>query len=124
MRFFIVDDDEAVRSMLAEIIENNDLGEVVGEASDGFIIDNHLLTLKQVDILIIDLLMPFRDGIQTVNDLKSSFFGKIIMVSQVEDIEMISKAYSVGVEYYITKPINILEVIRVIHTVVDHILLQ
>lgn len=124
MRFFIVDDDEAVRSMLAEIIEDNDLGEVVGEAGDGSIINNHLLALKQVDILIIDLLMPFRDGIQTVNDLKSSFFGKIIMVSQVEDKEIIGKAYSLGVEYYITKPINRLEVIGIVQKVVEHTQLQ
>lgn len=124
MRFFIADDDEAIRSMLAEIIEDNDLGEVVGEAADGSEIDSNLLILKQVDILIIDLLMPFRDGIQTVNELKSSFTGKIIMVSQVEDKEMIGKAYSLGVEYYITKPINRLEVIGVINKVVDHAQLQ
>ncbi|MBC2582467.1 response regulator [Clostridium sp. DJ247] len=124
MRFFIVDDDEAIRSMLAEIIEDYDLGDVVGEADNGSIIDNHLLILKQVDILIIDLLMPIRDGIETVRDLHSSFKGKIIMISQVENKEMIGKAYSLGVQYYITKPINRLEVIGVIEKVTEHIRLQ
>lgn len=124
MRFFIVDDDEAIRYMLAEIIEDYDLGEVIGEADNGSLIDSNLLTLKKVDILIIDLLMPIRDGIQTVRDLGSDFDGKIIMLSQVENKELIGEAYSLGVEYYIIKPINRLEVIGVIQKVMERMQLQ
>lgn len=124
MRFFIADDDEAIRSMLGEIIEDYDLGEIVGEADNGCAINDNLLSLKKVDILIIDLLMPLRDGIETINDLRKSFNGKIIMISQVENKEMIGKAYSLGVEYYITKPINRLEVIGIIQKVTEHIRLQ
>lgn len=124
MRFFIVDDDEAIRSMLSEIIEDYDLGEIVGETDNGSNVDSHILGLKKVDILIIDLLMPIKDGIQTIRDLNDDFSGKIIMISQIEDKEMIGKAYSLGVEYYITKPINRLEVISVIQKVVEHIKLQ
>lgn len=124
MRFFIVDDDEAIRSMLGEIIEDYDLGEVVGEADNGSVIDNNLLDLRDVDILIIDLLMPIRDGIQTVRDLGPAFDGKIIMISQVENKELIGEAYSLGVEYYITKPINRLEVIGVIQKVLERMQLQ
>ncbi|MDW8800825.1 response regulator [Clostridium sp. A1-XYC3] len=124
MRFFIADDDEAIRSMLAEIIEDYDLGEVVGEADNGSVIDHHLLELKNVDILIIDLLMPIRDGIETVRNLNCSFNGKIIMLSQVEDKGIIGEAYSLGVEYYITKPINRLEVVGVIRKLLEHIHLE
>ncbi|GIM28519.1 transcriptional regulator [Clostridium polyendosporum] len=124
MRFFIVDDDDAIRSMLTEIIEDYSLGEVVGEAEDGSIISTNLLNLKNVDILIIDLLMPMRDGIQTIRELHSSFNGKIIMLSQVEDKEIIGEAYSLGIEYYITKPINRLEIIGVIKKAIEHIKLQ
>lgn len=124
MRFFIVDDDEAIRSMLVEIIEDCDLGEVVGEVDNGSAVDYHLLNLKKVDILIIDLLMPIRDGIETVRSLGSSFTGSIIMLSQVEDKEIIGEAYSLGVKYYITKPINRLEVIGVIKKVIEHMQLQ
>lgn len=124
MNFFIVDDDEAIRSMLAEIIEDYDLGEIVGEAENGSTIDNQLLNLKKVDILIIDLLMPIKDGLQTIRDLGVSFTGKIIMLSQVEDKEMIGKVYSLGIEYYITKPINRLEVIGIIEKVIEHMQLE
>ncbi|MBP2628041.1 MAG: response regulator receiver protein [Firmicutes bacterium] len=124
MRFFIVDDDEAIRSMLSEIIEDYDLGEVIGEAENGAAIDGNLLTIKAIDILIIDLLMPIHDGIQTVRELAPTFKGRIIMLSQIEDKEMIGNAYSLGVHYYITKPINRLEVISIIQNVMEHIRLQ
>lgn len=124
MRFFIVDDDQAVRSILSEIIEDFDLGEVVGEADNGSTVDCNLLEYKKVDILVIDLLMPIKDGITTVKDLGLKFKGKIIMISQVENKEMIGNAYALGVEYYITKPINRLEFIGITQKVADNIKLQ
>lgn len=124
MRFFIVDDDEAIRYMLTEIIEDYDLGKVIGEAENGACVDQQLLTLKKVDILLIDMLMPIRDGIQTVNAIKDQFNGKIIMLSQVENKEMVGKAYALGVDYYITKPINRNEVVSVIKTASEHINLK
>lgn len=124
MRFFLVDDDEAVRSILSEIIEDFDLGEVVGEAENGSTVDCNLLEYKMVDILIIDLPMPIKDGLNTVKDLGSEFKGKIIMISQVENKEMIGNAYSLGVEYYITKPINRIEFIEICHKVISHMKLQ
>ncbi|MDF2504436.1 response regulator [Clostridium sp.] len=124
MNFFIVDDDEVIRSMIAEIIEDYDLGKVVGESEDGSHINNKLLAFKHVDILIIDLLMPIKDGIQTIQGLGDSFNFKIIMLSQVEDKKIIGEAYSLGVEYYITKPINRLEVIKVIEKVTANMKLQ
>jgi two-component system response regulator YcbB len=124
MRFFIVDDDQVVRSILNEIIEDFDLGQVVGEADNGSTVDSTLLSYKKVDVLIIDLLMPIKDGLNTVKDLGNEFKGKIIMISQVENKEMIGNAYALGVEYYITKPINRLEFIGITQKVVAHMKLE
>lgn len=124
MRCFIADDDPAVRSMLGQIIEDADLGDIVGEADDGSKVDETLLAVKQVDILLIDLLMPVRDGIETVRAVAPSFNGKIVMISQVESKEMIGEAYSLGVEYYITKPINRLEVMAVLRKVTERLRMQ
>jgi two-component system response regulator YcbB len=123
MRFFITDDDPAVRSMLAQLIEDADLGEVCGEAEDGSQIDRDFLEWKRVDILLIDLLMPNRDGIETIRDL-NEYSGKIVMISQIESKNMIAEAYSLGIEYYITKPVNRFEVISVLRKVREKILLQ
>ncbi|QGQ45198.1 response regulator [Metabacillus sediminilitoris] len=124
MFFYIIDDDEVVRSMLAQIIEDEDLGKVVGEAEDGSLLDQQMLTLKNIDILLIDLLMPIQDGIKTIRQIKPSFKGKIIMVSQVESKEMIGEAYLLGVEYFIIKPINRIEVLTVIQKVIERIRLE
>lgn len=124
MRFFIVDDDEAICTMLTEIIEDYDLGSVLGTSNNGSNIDKTLLSLKKIDILIIDLLMPICDGIETIRSLGSNLNTKIIMLSQVEDKDMIAEAYSLGVEYYITKPINRLEVIKIIEKVTENIKLE
>ncbi|MGG4452687.1 response regulator [Brevibacillus porteri] len=123
MRYFIVDDDPAIRFMLAQIIEDADLGEVCGEAEDGLQIDHDFLNWKQVDILLIDLLMPNRDGIETVSQLRR-FTGKIVMISQIETKEIIAEAYATGIEYYVTKPVNRREVISVLQKVRERILLQ
>lgn len=123
MRYFIVDDDVASRVMLAEIIEEDGLNEVVGEAQDGSEINTELLTMKKIDILILDLLMPNRDGIETARNLYKSFKGKIVMISQSDSKDMIGKAYTFGIEYYITKPLNRKEITHVLKKVSERILL-
>src|SRR5699024_11577959 len=106
IKYYLVDDDITTYIILKEIIYDNEVGIVIGEAEDGSLLDHNLLALKKSDILIIDLLMPTKDGIETVEDIKSYFTGKVIMISQVVSKNMISSAYSKGVEYYITKPLN------------------
>ncbi|HEK9103212.1 response regulator [Bacillus pfraonensis] len=124
MFYYIVDDDEVFRSMLSQIIEDEDLGEVVGEAEDGAFVEAAQLNFKKVDILFIDLLMPIRDGIETVRHILPTFTGKVIMISQVESKQLIGEAYSLGVEYYITKPLNKIEVVSVVRKVMERIRLE
>ncbi|RDU37977.1 transcriptional regulator [Neobacillus piezotolerans] len=124
MRFFIVDDSAYIRAMLANIIEDHDLGEVAGEAEDGSEVYADILAREKIDILLIDLLMPNRDGIETVREISASFSGKIVMISQVEAKELIGEAYSLGIDHYITKPINQLEVIQVLKKVSGYLQLE
>ncbi|OIJ16958.1 transcriptional regulator [Anaerobacillus alkalidiazotrophicus] len=123
MNYFITDDDPSVRAMLKDIIVDEDLGEIVSEASDGAGINDALLINHKVDILLIDMLMPNQDGITTIQALRS-YKGKIVMISQVESKELIGEAYSIGVEYYVTKPINRLEVINILKKVNERIQLE
>ncbi|MBO9129470.1 response regulator [Bacillus sp. 165] len=124
MFFYITDDDEVFRSMLSQVIEDEELGEVVGEAEDGSFLDAYTLEINHVDILFIDILMPIEDGIETIRRLAPSFNGKIIMISQVESKELIGEAYSFGIDYYITKPLNKIEVISVVRKVIERIRLE
>ncbi|MCY7563445.1 response regulator [Bacillus safensis] len=124
MRFFIVDDDEAVRSSLAQLIEDEELGIVAGEAEDGAELTASYLNDLHIDILCIDLLMPERDGLETIRAIKDEFHGKYLMLSQVETKELIGKAYTLGVEYYVTKPINRVEVLSVLHLMIERLHLE
>ncbi|MFP3811438.1 response regulator [Bacillus sp. SIMBA_005] len=124
MRFFIVDDDEAVRSSLAQLIEDEELGIVAGEAVDGAELTASYLNDLHIDILCIDLLMPERDGLETVRAIKDEFHGKYLMLSQVETKELIGQAYTLGVEYYVTKPINRVEVLSVLHLMIERLHLE
>src|SRR5690554_918869 len=103
--FYVIDDDLACRRILGQIIEDEGLGEVIGELADGHGDVIGLLNRHQPDVVLIDLLMPGKDGIEIVERLKASpFKGKIVMISQVEKKEMVAQAYAAGVEYYINKP--------------------
>jgi two-component system, response regulator YcbB len=124
LKFFIVDDSATIRVMLSNIIEEEGLGTIVGEVGDGSEVYSDILANQGVDILLIDLLMPNRDGIETVREISPFFTGKIIMISQVETKDMIGEAYALGVDHYITKPINRLEVVSILKKVSDHLRME
>ncbi|EJL44287.1 transcriptional regulatory protein GlnL [Brevibacillus agri] len=123
IRFFLIEDDAVVRRMLERIIADSGLGEIVGQASDGNRVS--IDQLYGVDVVLIDLLMPGLDGIQTIKKLQAEgFTGRFIMVSQVENKEMIGEAYLQGIDTFIQKPINRLEVISVLRRVSDYLTLE
>ncbi|MCM3694703.1 response regulator [Neobacillus niacini] len=110
MRYFIVDDDSASRRMLEKIILEGNLGVVVGEAGSGVESLSSILSIHP-DVVLIDFLMPKLDGIETIESLKQQGFqGQFIMISQVVNKEMVGEAYEKGIEFFIHKPINRLEV--------------
>lgn len=112
--FYLVDDERAPRNILTEIIEEENLGEVIGYGEDGA--GQELAIMKaSPQVVLLDLLMPEVDGISLAAKLRSlGFSGRIVMISQVEDKEMVARAYKSGVEFYITKPINRIEVLAVL----------
>lgn len=124
-KFFILEDDLACRRILGQIIEDERLGEVIGELPDGHGNVVGTILFHQPDLLLLDLLMPGKDGIEIVEQLKERDFpGKIIMISQVEKKEMVAQAYAAGIEFYITKPVNRVEVIAVIKKVADRLAME
>ncbi|MBU5353066.1 response regulator [Paenibacillus barcinonensis] len=113
----IVDDDVVSRSMLQDIIDTCGFGELAGMAEGG--LEGQRIVLdRKPDVVLIDLLMPDQDGIETVSKLKQSGYGgKFIMISQVENKEMVGAAYQKGIEFFIHKPINRVEVEHVLNKV-------
>ncbi|GIM46456.1 transcriptional regulatory protein GlnL [Collibacillus ludicampi] len=123
LRFYIIEDDPAARRMLERILQESDVGTVIGQAADGAHV--HFEDLEGADVILIDLLMPGRDGIETIRELKEQGFrGRFIMISQVENKDMVADAYQNGIDTFIHKPINRLEVLSVIRRVAEHVTLE
>ena len=121
MEIYIVEDDMSVISVLQDIIEDNDLGIVCG-TSEGQPADVDDILAKNPDMVLIDFLMPEKDGVQVMRELRErGCKEKCIMISQVAAKELIGKAYDAGIEFFISKPINIIEVKSVIRNVDEQI---
>ncbi|MFF2754522.1 response regulator [Psychrobacillus sp. NPDC058041] len=124
MRYFIVDDDTGSRTMLKKIITEGDLGVVIGEAENG---ESCLLPILKMhpDVVLIDLLMPVMDGIETIEHLRNEGYeGQFIMISQIVNKTMVGEAYEKGVEFFIHKPINRMEVQSVLKKVTEQFRLK
>jgi two-component system response regulator YcbB len=121
VRIYIVEDDKNIVKLLSNIITDCDLGKVIGSANDGTTGYDEILML-QPDLVLVDLLMPGKDGISLVQEVKS-VNGRIqfVMISQVSSKDMIGRAYQSGVEYFISKPINAIETESVIQKVKEKI---
>lgn len=121
MKFFILDDDINVIRILKKIIDDKELGTIIGEERDG---KKGIARIRTTipDIVLIDLLMPGIDGLRVVKQLKEEYPNiEFIMISQVSSKNMVEKAYRYGVEYYIYKPINAIEVEMIIRKVIERI---
>lgn len=124
MKFFIADDDISIIHALEDIIEEDNLGEVIGSAQDGESARNELMLLHP-DIVLVDLLMPEMDGTTLVQELAPVMpETRFVMISQVSTKGMIAKAYDSGIEFFISKPINRIEVQKVLQNIIEKIQIQ
>jgi DNA-binding response OmpR family regulator len=78
-RILIIEDDNGVRAMLRELLEF--AGYEVVEAADGTQ-GLHLFRLDPTDLIITDLLMPRKNGLETILEVRRDFpEAKIIAIS-------------------------------------------
>lgn len=124
VRYYIVDDDINIVKILSNIIDENNLGDVIGHSHDG---DKALkeILMYNPDIVLIDLLMPKLDGNTVVKEMKLiKPTINFIMISQVSDHELIAESYKSGIEFFISKPLNKIEVEKVINKVAEKIIME
>lgn len=121
MRIYIVEDDISVINILEDIIENYDLGEICGDCGGDIPDISHILRC-QPDVVLVDFLMPVMDGVQLVSEIRKYNSNiKFIMISQVSSKDLIAKAYSAGINFFISKPINLIEVQTILKNISQQI---
>ena len=117
MRIYIVEDDISVINILEDIIESQNLGEICGDCG-GEPADVYEVLSTRPDVILVDFFMPVMDSVEFVKALRAvNDKIKCIMISQVSAKELISKAYNAGIDFFISKPINLIEVKSVLKNV-------
>jgi len=111
----IIDDDNQFRTMLRKMVERN--GYEVIEASDGKE-GIELYRKNPTDLIITDLIMPEKDGIETIQELKKDFPDiKIIAISgggRLGPQDYLHLAKMLGAQRTLTKPIELDELLKAI----------
>ena len=119
-RILIIDDDEQFREMLRVMIEKQ--GYEVKEAADGEIGMNQQHE-KPFDLIITDIIMPNKEGIAVITDLKSEYPDlKIIAISgggRIVPNDYLSIAEKLGADRTLSKPFERRELLKVINEVFE-----
>ncbi|MBP1041360.1 response regulator transcription factor [Vagococcus sp. BWB3-3] len=108
MKILVVDDDKEIVELLSIYIHNE--GYEVIKAYDGKEAITKILTTSDIDLMILDIMMPVMDGMQVVKELrKESQIPIIMLTAKTTDMDKIQGLIA-GADDYVTKPFNPLEV--------------
>ncbi len=111
-KVLIVDDEQIIRKGLARIIEMSNSDFVVaGEAANGK--EGFEGALKLVpDLVITDVKMPVMDGLEMIDNIKQALPGvRFLVLSAYTDYNYTRHAIRSGVDDYLMKPVNRMELI-------------
>lgn len=100
----IVDDDEAVRTMLYKVIRSNGMdADTCGSGAEALT----LVSKNTYQLILLDVNMPGMDGFQVVQKLRSQgIHTPIIIISgRQEDYDTLY-GLDIGADDYVTKPFN------------------
>ncbi len=102
----IVDDDTTVRIVMRSVLESH--GIRVNEAANG-IEALQRFDDETPDIVILDIEMPEKDGLEACADIRQHSKGKLVpimMSTGMDDTESINRAYDAGATDFAVKPLN------------------
>lgn len=109
IRIFMIDDNENLRTMVKEYCSQHEKLELVLEANDGK--EGYEILKDRIndyDVILLDLIMPIRDGIYVLNNMKKENLNKnVIVLTSYSSPETIRQAADLGASYYILKPFDL-----------------
>lgn len=118
IRILIADDHTLVRAGLRALIDSELGMEVVGEAADGAEAVDKARAL-QPDVILLDLVMPRKDGIAAITEICGADpDARILVLTSYTDDEKVFPAIKAGALGYLLKdsePHELLQAIRSVH---------
>jgi CheY-like chemotaxis protein len=114
-RILVIDDDGQVRGAIRRILERAD--HTVLDAADG---ETGIRVYRErpTDLVITDIFMPERDGIETIQQLRREFPGvKIIAISggdRTQTVDLRKDAELLGASRSLRKPFELTELLKAV----------
>jgi len=110
-RILVVDDDPSVRQLVADVLDLE--GYTVTTAVDGLAAVS-ALAAEVPDCVILDVMMPGLDGHVVLEHIRSHYGPDlpVVMLTAVTADQAAWKAWTGGVDYFLTKPFEPLELLR------------
>ena len=103
MNIVIADDHPIFRSGLKFLLETSFDSIQITEFENGGTVVEHCIQYKP-DVIIVDIDMPIRNGLQVCADLtKSNCVSKVIVLTMYNDLEMLKLAFKNGAKGYLVK---------------------
>lgn len=111
IKVLMIDDNVKLIEAVKESFKDNDKIEFVLEAHDGKegfeVIKNKQ---NEYDLIILDLIMPEKDGLYVLEDMKSAGISKkVIVATSYNAMEVIRQVSEYGVNYYVLKPFDMID---------------
>lgn len=101
-KILIIEDDTDINEMLKQLLTLNGY-EVISAYSgtEGLLLHN-----ATVDLILLDLMLPGKNGDEIIDDLQEKKLVPIIVMTAIHDIEKKLDLFDMGADDYITKPFH------------------
>ncbi len=109
IRILMIDDNVNLIEMVREYFKDHNKIELTIESHDGEDGLNKILnSAGNYDVILLDLIMPVKDGLYVLEELKKRGIEKnIIVETSYNEPKIIRKVSEYGVNYYVLKPFNL-----------------
>ena len=117
IRVIIADDHELVREGMRALLDGRPEVEVVGEAKDG---EETVMLARthQPDVILLDLVMPHKDGIQAIAEItQENPDTRILVITSFSDDDKVYRAVKAGALGYLLKDSSPQDLMQAIHDV-------
>jgi AmiR/NasT family two-component response regulator len=111
-RVLIAEDEALIRLDLAEMLREEGY-DIVGQAGDGQEAVE-LAEQLQPDLVIMDVKMPRRDGIDAASEIASKRIAPIVVLTAFSQRELVERARDAGAMAYLVKPFTVTDLIPAI----------
>jgi putative nucleotidyltransferase with HDIG domain len=118
-RILVVDDEGALRSVVAALLERGNYATTVAGGADEAL--GYLQAGPAFDLVLSDIMMPSTDGMSLLRHICSEHPGTpVVMMTAVQDIQLATSAFRSGAFDYLLKPFSPAQLETVVARAMEH----